>query len=114
MYTIKKTEEADSLTGVWAFKYNVTSTDSLQPGDAWFTEDLEITRGAWFSAYKDLAGMPIIYDVERYGLMMHVEANNFLQREVTDTEFDRDPELTPVDFETYEREVQELFDILLD
>jgi hypothetical protein len=113
-YTIKKTDESDSLNGVWAHKYTVSSSDSLQPGDAWFTEDLEIMRGAWFSAYKDVEGMPMIYDVERYGLMMHVVANSFLQREVLDSDFDRDPNLEPVDFKTYETEVQELFDILLD
>lgn len=113
-YNIKETEEQDSINGVWARKYLVTSEDSLQPGDAWFTEDLTVQAGAWFSAYGTVLGMPIIYDVERYGLMMHVESNNFIQREVKDTEFDRDPDLRQVDFKTYESEVQELFDILLE
>jgi hypothetical protein len=114
VYDITKTEDKDSLNGVWATKYTVSSQDSIQPADAWFTEDLEVQKGAWFSAYKDLVGMPIIYDVERYGLMMHIESNGFKKREVPDEEFDRDPALEPVDFETYESEVQELFDILLD
>ncbi|MCB9222821.1 MAG: hypothetical protein R2780_10820 [Crocinitomicaceae bacterium] len=113
-YNIKATEEQDSINGVWAKKYLVTSEDSLQPGDAWFTEDLKVQSGAWFSAYSTVIGMPIIYDVERYGLMMHVESNSFIQREVKDTEFDRDPDLRQVDFKTYESEVQELFDILLE
>lgn len=113
-YTIKKTEEADSINGVWAYKNTVSSTDSLQPGDAWFTEDLEIEKGAWFSAYKDVKGMPIIYDVERYGLFMHCESTGLVKREVKDEEFDRDPSLEKIDFEEYEKQVQELFDILLD
>lgn len=113
-YIIKETEEQDSINGVWAKKYTVSSEDSLQPGDAWFTEDLTVQSGGWFSAYSSVIGMPIIYDVERYGLMMHVESNNFIKREVKDTEFDRDPSLSPVDFKTYESEVQELFDILLE
>lgn len=113
-YTINKSSEQDSIKGVWANKYEVSSADSIQPGDAWFTEDLAVQKGAWFSAYKDVVGMPVIYDVERYGLLMHVESNNFIQREVKDDEFERDKDLMPVDFETYEREVQELFDILLE
>lgn len=113
-YTIKKTEEADSINGVWAIKSTVSSTDSLQPGDAWFTEDFEIQKGAWFSAYKDVKGMPIVYDVERYGLFMHCAATSFTQREVKDEEFTRDPDLEKIDFEEYEKQVQELFDILLD
>ena len=113
-YTITKTEEQDSVAGTWSTKYNVTSEDSLQPMDAWFTEDFTVANGAWFSAYFSVVGMPIIYDVERYGLMMHVEANNFLEREVKDEEFDRSNELSPVDLKTYEDQVQELFDILLE
>jgi hypothetical protein len=114
IYNITKTTEQDSINGVWATKYTVTSEDSLQPSDAWFTEDLRVQSGAWFSAYHSVVGMPIIYDVERYGLMMHLESNNFIQREVKETEFDRDPDLKAVDFKTYESEVQELFDILLE
>ncbi|MEX1001881.1 MAG: hypothetical protein WDZ35_07190 [Crocinitomicaceae bacterium] len=113
-YTVTKTNESDSLFGVLAYKYEVSGTDSIQPGDAWFTEDLEVQKGAWFSAYKDVQGMPIIYDVERYGLLMRVEANSFIEREVKDKEFDRDPDLRKVDFKTYESEIQELFDILLE
>ena len=113
-YTIKKTEETDSINGVWAYKNIVSSTDSLQPGDAWFTEDLLIEKGAWFSAYKDVKGMPIIYDVERYGLFMHCNATNFAKREVKEDEFTRDPDLEKITFEEYEKQVQELFDILLD
>jgi hypothetical protein len=114
VYNVTATSEADSLNGLWAKKYTVTSEDSLQPGDAWFTEGLEVQNGAWFSAYAGTVGMPLIYDVERWGLMMHVVSNNFIEREVKDDEFDRDPALTEVDFETYESEVQELFDILLE
>jgi hypothetical protein len=113
-YNIKKAEEKDSLNGVFCQKYLVSSEDSIQPGNAWFTEDLTIQNGAWFSAYKDLVGMPIIYDVQRYGILMHVESNNFSQREILEDEFARDPNLEKVDFETYETEVQELFNILLD
>lgn len=113
-YTITATEEADSIFGMWCKKYTVSCEDSLQPADAWFTEDLAVQNGGWFSAYMDLVGMPVIYDVERYGMMMHVAAVSFKEREVKEDEFIRDPELTEVDFNTYETEVQELFDILLD
>jgi len=113
-YKIEKSNESDSLHGVLAYKYEVSCDDSIQPGNAWFTEDLEVQEGAWFSAYHDVKGMPIIYDVERYGLLMHVEANNFTECEIKEKVFERDPDLSKVDFETYESEVQELFDILLE
>jgi hypothetical protein len=113
-YTLDKTEQMDSVAGMWSVMYNVSCADSVQPADAWFTEDLTVQNGGWFSSYYDITGMPVIYDVERYGILMHIEANSFVPREVKDKEFDRPDGLTQVDFETYESEVQELFDILLD
>ena len=46
--------------------------------------------------------------------MMHIEAVQITKREVLDTEFDRDPKLTEVTFEDYEKEVQALFDVLME
>lgn len=112
-YSINKTTESDSINGVFATKYTVSSEDSLQPFDAWFSEDFSAQKGAWFSAYSDLTGFPIIYDVERYGMMMHAEMNACTKREVNDSEFERDADLKETDFETFEANVQELFDLIL-
>ncbi|UKN01855.1 hypothetical protein K6119_19210 [Paracrocinitomix mangrovi] len=115
-YEIKETEEQDSVAGMYCRKYTVKSlsSDTLQPGDAWFTEDMAVQNGAWFSAYSSVTGLPVVYDVERYGLMMRVKATSFVKRKVKDSEFERPAELSPVSFATYEEEVQELFDILLE
>lgn len=113
-YKIKNTNEQDSVAGLFCTRYEVESNTGVQLEDAWFTDDLTVEKGAWFSAYYSLTGMPVIYDVERYGLMMHVSATNFIEREVKDKEFERPEGLDQVDFKTYEDEVQELFDILLE
>lgn len=115
-YDVSPTEEKDTLAGMWCQKYEVTSMahDTMQPGDAWFTNDLAVTKGAWFSSYSNLGGFPVIYDVERYGIMMHATGLNLRKREVKEEEFEVHNDFKKVDFETYENEVQILFDLLMD
>lgn len=113
-YTIKKTEKQDSVAGLWCTQYEVTSADSAQPSDAWFTEDLTVQKGAFFSSFASVTGFPVVYDVERYGIMMHATAVSIKEKEINETEFEVEDIYEKVDFETYEKEVQALFDLLLD
>ena len=46
--------------------------------------------------------------------MMHATAVSFTTNEINDTEFEVAGIYEKVDFETYEKEVQALFDLLLD
>jgi len=114
IYTIKSTGKEDSLNGLWAKQYNVEcESDSIENGDAWFTEDLRPTDAYWFTSYSTIKGVPLTYDVERYDVFMHIEMVSFKQREILETEFDRDPRLTLVSFDEYESEAQALFDLLM-
>jgi hypothetical protein len=114
-YQVNKTTKSDSLVGLFAEAYTVQSeADTDIRMDAWFTNALGPQDACWFSSYSEIKGFPLIYDVERYGVLMHVEAINFTKREVKDAEFKRDPSLEEITFEDYEAEVQELFDILME
>jgi len=114
-YEISKTSESDSLVGLFAEAYSVYSPDdTVTYNNAWFTMALAPQNATWFSSYNEIKGFPLVYDVERYGVFMHVEAIDFRKREVKDSEFDRDPSLEAISFEDYEFEVQELFDILME
>ena len=113
-YHVSSLNQTDSLVGTLASSYSVEADDDFQHADAWFTTDFEPQNAYWFTSYADAKGLPLIYDAERYGVMMHLEAVKFTPREVQETEFDRDPELIQTTFEEYENEVQELFDILME
>ncbi|MGB1103691.1 MAG: hypothetical protein ACPG21_08685 [Crocinitomicaceae bacterium] len=114
-YNINKTEDSDSLVGLYAESYSVDCPDdTITHNNAWFTKALAPQDACWFSSYNTIEGFPLVYDVERYGVLMHIEAIDCRKREVKDSEFDRDPSLEPISFEDYELEVQELFDILLE
>lgn len=114
-YKVKALGASDSLAGMYSMSYSIEgANDTITRSDAWFTEDLIMTDAYWFTPYADTKGTPVIYDAERYGMMMHIEAVKITKREVLDTEFDRDPELVEVTFEDYEKEVQALFDLLME
>ena len=114
VYTIKSLGATDSICDLVATNYSVDcKSDTINRQNAWFTEELAPQEAYWFTSYSSTKGMPLIYDAERYGVMMHLESISLDEREVTDSEFERDPALVKVSFEEYESEVQELFDILL-
>lgn len=114
-YKKKALGTSDSLVGMFSVGYEINAeNDTISRSDAWFTEDLIMKDAYWFTSYAGIKGTPVIYDAERYGVMMHVEAVKMTKREVLATEFDRDPELVEVSFEDYEKEVQALFDLLME
>lgn len=113
-YTITSTGETDSIVGFFANSYTLKSDDGILHPNIWFTEAFAPQKAFWFSSYAKIAGVPLVYDVERYGILMHLEASNFTQRAVDKTDFERSPDLVEISFEQYEKEVQELFDILME
>lgn len=115
VYDVVKANHEDSVAGLWASEYAVScKTDSANHESSWFTTALTLKDPFWFSSYNGVEGMPLIYDVERYGVLMRLSAVKFSEREVKETEFDRNPELKQVSFQEYEAIAQELFDILME
>jgi hypothetical protein len=112
-YELKETGNKDSIIGLLAVAYSMVNSlnDTVT---VWFTEQLSPKKAFWFSSYSELKGVPLNYEIERYGLGMQVNAERFISREVLDTEFNQTHKYNEVSFETYEKEVQSLFDILLE
>ena len=112
-YALTPSETADSLHGLWGKKYNTeyTGNDTTPPFESWFTEDLSLQNITWFSNYNKVVGVPLIYDIDQYGIRMHLEITGFKQREVKDEEFTRSSELEKVEFSEYDKKLNELFTI---
>jgi len=114
-YTVKSTEIADSLSGLWGKKYLVKyDSDTIPEFDSWFTEDLSLQKISWFSNYNGIVGVPLIYDIDQYGIRMHFEITGFKKREVEDTEFDRDTKLKEIKYIEYDKKLYDLFHALTD
>lgn len=112
-YKLTATGEEDSLKGLWAKKYTTEyDNDSTPSFDSWFTEALTLRNITWFSNYAGTVGVPLIYDIDQYGIRMHLEITGFKQREIKDEEFVRSSELKKVSFDEYDQKLNELFTIL--
>jgi hypothetical protein len=112
-YKLTATETADSVKGLWGKKYITKyDSDTMPTFDSWFTEDLSLRNITWFSNYAGTVGVPLIYDIDQYGIRMHLEVTGFKQREVTDEEFVRSSKLKKVPFDEYDQKLNELFTIL--
>lgn len=114
-YTLKATETADSLHGLWAKKYTTHyDSDTIPAFDSWFTEMLSLQNITWFSNYAGTVGVPLIYDIDQYGIRMHLELSSFKRREVKEEEFTRPAKLSEVKYSEYDEKLNELFTILQD
>jgi hypothetical protein len=112
-YTITPTAEADSVNGMWGKKYTVKyDSDTIPEFESWFSEDITLQNISWFSNYAGIVGVPIIYDIDQYGIRMHFEITGFKKREVKDEEFTRDPGLEEIKYDAYDKKLKDLFDIL--
>lgn len=112
-YTLTATEAADSLKGLWGKKYTTKyDSDTIPAFDSWFTEDLSLRNITWFSNYDGTVGVPLIYDIDQYGIRMHLEVSGFKQREVKEEEFTRAAKLSEVPYSEYDAKVSELFHVL--
>jgi hypothetical protein len=114
-YTVSKPQKADSLVGCSAVKYIIDcANDTLPPFDCYFTEDLTIQDAAWFTALKGAKGMPLVYLIDRFGIIMKVEATKFTPKEITEKDFEPTENYTTVPFSKYDKKLNDLFEIMME
>ena len=88
-------------------------SDTLDAFESVFTTDFSTQNSGWFTSYKDIKGMPLIYLIDRYGVVMHVKATKITTREVLDNEFEVTDTFEAVSYKKYDHKVQELFDVMM-
>lgn len=114
-YTISNTNETDTLFGVNIQKYNVdTGIDSVGIIENWFSEDFSTDDASWFSSYDGIKGMPMKYLIDRYGIVMLVEATSIKKREVKDSEFKPQETYEEVSYKRYDSKLKELYDVMME
>jgi len=112
-YSLSKSQKADSLVGCSSVKYIIDcSNDTIPPFDCYFTEDFTIKDAAWFTALKGAKGMPLVYLIDRFGIVMKVEATKFTPKEINDQEFEPTEKYKTVSFKKYDKKLNDLFEIM--
>ncbi len=116
VYNFSESVPGDSMVGCSTYHVKQTlDADSLGIGEftSVFTRDFSIQNAGWFNSYSSIEGMPLVYLIDRYGIVMKVEAVNFIQREVMDEEFDLLEEYEEISYPKYDKKVRELFELIM-
>ena len=112
-YEISKPSKADSLVGCSTIKYTVDcKEDTIPPFDSYFTEDFTCQNASWFTAYNGAKGVPLVYLIDRFGIIMKVEATKFTPKEIKDKDFEPTEKYETVSFKKYDKKLNDLFEIM--
>lgn len=112
-YELSKPTKADSLVGCSTIKYTVDcKTDTIPPFDSYFTEDFTCQNAAWFTAYNGAKGVPLVYLIDRFGIIMKVEATKFTPKEISEKDFEPTEQFKTVSFKKYDKKLNDLFKIM--
>lgn len=107
--------KTDTVAGLKATFYKVKSAnEKVGEFETAFSENLSIENTEWFTSYNGTKGIPLIYIIERYGVIMHVRAYKFKAREISDDEFETEKNFKGVTYTDYENKVNELFQLIIE
>lgn len=113
-YNFSKLANSDSLINCTSIHYKTDSpSDSIDDFHSVFTTDLSVQNASWFTSYNEIAGMPLEYLLDRYGLQMKVKAVKLTERHVEDSEFSPEFKYQKIPYQRYNKRVQDLFDVML-
>lgn len=111
---IEYTDETDSIAGFLCKKAIGKFTKEDKPDiEVYYTEDIKIENGNFFTPFKEINGVLLAYDIEHYGVRMRVEAQNFYAEEVDDEEFEVEKKFNYLKFSEFDARMNELFDKLM-
>jgi len=114
VYHFGKPTPSDSLFGCSTIAYDVDCKgDTLPHFSSVFSPDFNVVNAVWFSSYKDIEGMPMIYLIDRFGIIMHVSVTKITKRDVDDSEFEPKLKYKEISYKKYDKKIQDLFDSLL-
>lgn len=111
---IEYTDETDSIAGFLCKKAIGKYTEKDEPDiEIYYTEDIEIKNGNFFTPFQEINGVLLAYDIEHYGIRMHIEAREFFEEEVDDKEFQVSKRFKQLKFSDFDARMNELFEKLM-
>lgn len=114
-YTSIKSDRIDTVAGITANFYEITAVnEKVGTFEAAFSNNLSINNTEWFTSYAGTFGIPLIYILERYGIIMQLRAVKFRSIEIEDSEFDTSNKFKTVSYTKYEKKINELFQLILE
>lgn len=107
------TEETDTVAGYTCEKSIALFHNASDEVELLYTDEIDIDNPNWNTPYSEIDGMLLQYDVERYGMTMRFRAKEVRKEKVDAKLFTIPKGFKKVSVERIDKELQELFDIVL-
>lgn len=108
-YTITKAKGTKEIAGYKCHKVIVKTSDD-EEFSAFYTKDINIDNPNWCTQYKDVPGVLLEYQLEKYGICMRLKASNVAPAEIAEDEFNYEEDYKLVSRQRIDTELQEIFD----
>jgi hypothetical protein len=109
-----ETGEQDTVAGYLCDKtIAVFSEISQKEVILYHTKDIALKESNWCNPYKEIPGVLLQYEVERYGLRMRFTANNIEKKSVKESEFKIEQGYKRVSLEKMNYELEQIFNSLV-
>lgn len=113
--TISYTEDTDTIAGYLCKKAIAEFEDPEMPSiDLYYTNEIDLKDANWCNQFKEIDGVLLQYEVERYGLRMRFKALEIYHEEIPDGMFQIEEGYKYVSAEEMDYEMEEIFSTLLE
>lgn len=113
--TIEYTDETDSIAGFLCKQAIATFDNPELPSiELYYTNEIQLQDPNWCNQFKEIDGVLLQYEVERYGLRMRFRATEIYYEEILDSDFLIEEGYKYVSAETMDTEMETIFSTLLE
>lgn len=106
VFKIEKTSETKTIAKFKCKKARVSFPKNTQPPyDVWYTDEINIQNPNWSNPYREIDGVLMEYQMNRYGLALKFTAKNVTKAEIDNSSFELPEEYKLISKE----EMEELF-----
>lgn len=111
-YTIEQTEDTKMIANYKCKKATVyVGGKEPYTFDLYYTNEIDIPEANWYNPFKEIEGVLMEYEIERFNMLMHLTASKVEPAEFENDEFMRPKEYDPVDKSEMDK-VQDMFEEL--
>ncbi|MBL4670042.1 MAG: DUF4412 domain-containing protein [Flavobacteriales bacterium] len=110
-YHIEHTGETKKILGYICEKAIITVDNEANDAfTVFYTNKIDIESPNWNNQFKEIDGVMLEYQYEKYGICMRFKAQNIKFTEIDDSEFEIDSKYVPISEVEMNKEMQEIFD----
>jgi GLPGLI family protein len=110
-FTIEYSEETKQILDYICKKAVITvNNGSNDAFTVFYTDKINLETPNWCNQFKEISGVMLEYQYEKYDVCMRFTAENIEYKEIDDTEFEVDKKYVPLSEVDLDKEMQEIFD----